>query len=140
MNIRTSCASLATATRAFACFVVLALTACSQFGKAEPQTPEEFVAQYSEAYREGDVDAIVRMTAPLKGENDSLCRNSVESDIKSRGFGYTAWSHTRFVSATDRGSYIRVEVEVDVAPSTIVLLKSEGHLRISQEPSAYETE
>ena len=137
MNIRTARAPFATATLALA---LLALAACGQFGKAEPQTPEEFVAQYAEAYREGDVETIVRMTAPLKGESDTLCRSSVESDIKSRGFGYTAWSHTRFVSATDRGSYYRVEVNVDVAPSTIVLLKSEGHLRISQEPSSYESE
>ena len=69
---------------------------------------------------------------------DSIWHKQLEVEMKRHAFDYVAWTHTRYVSELDHGTYIHVDVEVDVAPSAIVLVRKGEALLISQNPSAYE--
>jgi hypothetical protein len=42
------------------------------------------------------------------------------------------------VGETDHGAYVRVDVEVQYARSSIVLVKRDGLLKVVQNPAAYE--
>ena len=103
------------------------------------KTAQEFVEKYSEAYRRGDVDAITKMTVVDTGEAEKCFRKNVMHDITSQGFGYVAWTRTRYVSESDHGNSLHVNVEIDHARSLIVLVRKDNVLKIVQNPSDYLT-
>ena len=121
-----------------ACMAVVACLACGAITGSGASTPQEFVENYSRAYRSGNVGDVVEMTLLQDGQTEETFREEVKRDIGSRGFGYVAWAHTRYVSHEDRGDYIRVEVEVHYARSSIVLVRRDGLLKVVQDPSEYE--
>lgn len=111
---------------------------CGVLTESRAETAQEFVEKYSQAYRTGNVSAIVKMTELAADQTEESFRQEVEKDLDSHGFGYVAWTHTRYVSEADRGDHIRVEVEVQYARSSIVLVRRDGVLRVVQDPSRYE--
>jgi uncharacterized transporter YbjL len=110
---------------------------CGALTDSGAKTAREFVEKYSEAYRTGNVSAIVKMTVMEKGQSEEQFREEVEKDVDSKGLGYVAWAHTSYVSEEDHGSYIHVEVEVQSARSSIVLVRQDDLLKIVQDPSKY---
>jgi len=93
---------------------------------------------YSDAYEREDVNAIVKLTIPLKDQSDDSLKAVIQDDIRKKSFSYVAWTHTRYESEADHGKYIQVEVRVDEAVSTIVLVPTETGLKVSQEPSSFQ--
>jgi primosomal replication protein N len=115
----------------------LSVVSCGTRTGSGVTTAQEFVTKYSEAYRKGNVRAIVKMTVLDTGETAASLKDEVALDIKSKGLGYIAWTHTRYVSEADHGSSIRVEVEIEDARSSIVLVKRDRVLKMVQDPSSY---
>jgi hypothetical protein len=113
----------------------LAVISCGINPRAK--TAQEFVTKYAEAYRTGDVNAITAMTIVDTGAAEQCFRKNVRHDIASQGFGYAAWTRTRYVSESDHGNCIHVDVEVAHARSSVVLVKKDSVLKIVQNPSDY---
>lgn len=117
----------------------LICASCSDSGKSTALTAQDFVQKYSRAYNDGDVASIVKMTRVAKGQTEESFKDETKNDIKAKGFGYRAWTETRYVSENDKGKYIRVEVAVKGNPSSIVLLKEDGgSLKMVLNPSDYD--
>jgi predicted component of type VI protein secretion system len=135
------------------CFLTLLLSgivACSS--NPEARTAREFVEQYSKAWKNGDVDAILamRLRKPIididlkphmkkELEEASLAdeKDEIGQSIERRDFAYTAWSNTEYVSDQDHQDHIHVSVSVAGAPSSIVLVREEGVLKIHPNPSIF---
>ena len=135
------------------CFLALLLSgvlACSS--NREARTAQEFVTKYSKAWKTGDVDAILAMRSrkqlvetdlnpnmKKELEDTSLAdeRNEIEQSIKRRDFAYSSWSNTEYVSDQDHEDHIHVSVTVAGAPSSIVLVREAGVLKIHPHPSIF---
>ena len=135
------------------CFFVLLLIgvlACSS--NREASTAQEFVTKYSKAWKNGDVDAILAMRSEDKlVEVDSVSRVSkelekaslanerqdIEQSIKRHDFAYISWSNTLYVSEQDHQDHIHVSVTVAGVPSSIVLVREGGVLKIHPHPSLF---
>lgn len=135
------------------CFVVLlcsCILACSS--NHEARTAQEFVTKYSNAWKSGDVDAILAMRSrkPLVDvdlkpemkkelEKASLAdeKDEIEESIARHDFGYTSWSNTEYVSEQDHQDHVHVSVSVAGVPSSIVLVREEGVLKIHPNPSVF---
>lgn len=113
------------------------LVSCQPF-EGRPKTAQEFIKRYSQAYREGDVETILKMTDRLQDQSDDTLRAVIQGDIQRQDFNYVAWTHTRYESEKDLGKCIRVEVRVDEAVSTVFLVHVGDTLKISQTPGRYE--
>lgn len=125
------------ALRIFLVLSVLFAMSCGAFSDSSAKTAQEFVQKYSKAYKDENVGAVMKMTELGKGQTEQSLKDEIINDFKSKGFGYKAWTNTRYVSEEDRDSYIRVKVEVKGAPSSIVLVKREGLLKMVLNPSDY---
>lgn len=127
-----------------------ALCACSS--NQEARTPQEFVEKYSKAWRNGDVEAIVSMQSRKKLVDVELkpnmkkaleeasiadTKDEIEQSIKSRDFGYLAWTNTEFVSAREHDDHFHVDVSVSGATSSIVLVREGEVLKIHPNPSFF---
>jgi hypothetical protein len=119
-------------------FGMLLIISCGGSNNPSAKTAQEFVQKYSQAYKDENVGTIAKMTVPDKDQTEELFKDETKKDIKSKGFGYTAWTRTRYLSEEDRGKYIRVNVEIRGARSSIVLVKQEGLLKLVLNPSDYE--
>lgn len=117
---------------------VFSVVSCGSSGDPSAKTPQEFVQKYSEAYNGGKVDVLVKMTELADDRARQDFKDDTDKDIKSKGFGYVAWTNTRYVSEKAFDKHIRVEVDVKGARSSIVLLKSAEGLKLALNPSDYE--
>lgn len=127
--------------KSFCIFLVLSLllvVSCGALSDPSAKTAPEFVEKYSKAYSNGNADLIVKMTELGKGQTEESLKEETKKDIDAKGFGYVAWSNTRYVLDQDRGNYIRVNVEIRGAKSSIVLIKRDGMLKLAQNPSDFE--
>jgi hypothetical protein len=129
--------------------LVCAFSACSP--TREARTPQEFVEQYSKAWKSGDVETImalrlhkklvdVELKPNMKEALDQASladeREEIEQSIKRRDFGYVSWSMTEFVSARDHENHVHVDVRVGGANSAIVLVREGELLKIHPNPSS----
>jgi DNA-binding transcriptional regulator YbjK len=139
--------------RLTSCFFALLLSgvlACSS--NREARTAQEFVTKYSEAWKSGDVDAILAMRSrkqlveiDLKPnmkkelEEASLAdeRDEIEQSIKRHDFAYSSWANTEYVSDQVHEDHVHVSVRVAGAPSSIVLVREGGMLKIHPHPSLF---
>lgn len=125
----------------FCIFLVLGLllvVSCGFMSDPSAKTAQEFVEKYSKAYSNGNTDLIVKMTELGKGQTEESLKDETQKDIDAKGFGYVAWSNTRYLSEQDRANYIRVNVEVKGAQTSIVLIKRDGTLKLAQNPGDFE--
>lgn len=125
----------------FCIFLVLSLllvVSCGFMNDPSAKTAQEFVEKYSKAYSNSSTDLIVKMTEFGKGQTEESLKDETKKDIDAKGFGYVAWSNTRYISEQDRGNYIRVNVEVKGAQTSIVLIKRDGTLKLAQNPGDFE--
>jgi hypothetical protein len=135
------------------CFFALLLSgvlACSS--NREARTAQEFVEQYSNAWKSEDVDAIVAMRSRKKLVDVELKPNmkkaleeasiadekdEIEQSIKRRDFGYSSWSNTEYVSGKEHDDHVHVTVRVAGALSSIVLVREGEGLKIHPNPSFF---
>lgn len=122
----------------FLVFSMFLVVSCELLSNPSAKTAEEFVQKYSQAYKNGNAGLIVKMTELGRGQTEDSFKEDIKKDIKAKGFGYLAWSNTRYVSEQDYGDYIRVNVEVSGAQTQIVLVKREGLLKLALNPSSFE--
>lgn len=111
---------------------------CGSSADSSAKTPREFVQKYSQAYKRGKVDLLVRMTQLADDKAKQDFKDDTNKDITSKGFGYVAWTNTRYVSEKSFDKHIRVEVDVKGARSSIVLIKGTNGLKLALNPSDYE--
>lgn len=117
---------------------MMLVMSCGLLSDPSAKTAPEFVQKYSKAWQSGNADLVTKMTELGKGQTEESFKEETKKDIDSKAFGFVAWSNTRYVSEQDRGNYIRVNVEIKGAPTSIVLVKRDGLLKIVLNPSAYE--
>jgi hypothetical protein len=131
--------------------LICALSACSP--AREARTPQEFVEEYSKAWKSGDVETILALRSQKKLVDVGLKpnmkealdqaslddeREEIEQSIKRRDFGYVSWSMTEFVSARDHEDHVHVDVRVGGANSAIVLVRDGELLKIHPDPSSFQ--
>lgn len=125
---------------------------CSRRGDVD--TAREFIVAYVEAFRREDVETILRMRSrrqvideadvgkELKDEVKALSveeeRKELESDLRRRGMVSQAWRRTKYVREKDHGDHVHVDVAVDGVPTSVVLVREEGVLRIHPHPSRFD--
>lgn len=111
---------------------------CGSSGDPSAKTAQEFVQKYSAAYKDGKVDLLVKMTELTDDKAKEAFKEDAKKDIASKGFGYVAWSNTRYASEKSFDKHIRVDVTVKAAHSSVVLLKGAEGLKLALNPSDYE--
>lgn len=116
---------------------ILFVMSCGVSGDPSAKTAQDFVQKYSKAYSSGNADLIVKMTELGKGQTEELFKEETRKDIDAKGIGYVSWSSIRYLSEQDRGNYIKVNVEVKGVPTSIVLVKHDGLLKLALNPSTY---
>jgi hypothetical protein len=124
--------------------------ACSSHRDA--RSAQEFVERYSEAWRSEDVDAILAMRSRGKPVNSWLRQDTlhssqessiseenqdIEHSVRHKDFSYVSWSSTEYVSEQDHQDHLHVSVRVAGVPSSIVLVREEGMLKIHPNPSSF---
>jgi len=129
---------IGTGSRILFVLCIMIAMSCGFLGDPAAKTAQEFVQKYSQAYKDESVGNIAKMTVFGKGQTEDAFKDDVKNDIKSRGFGYVAWTNTRYVSEEDHDKYIRVNIEIKGARSSVVLLKQEGLLKLVLNPSDYQ--
>jgi len=109
-------------------------------------TAEEFVKKHAKAVAEMTLCAedLEKVELPAKIESelrvykrDSLTAE-LKRDMKRDDRWVKAWEDTKYVSEEDHKSYIRVEVKVGYAYSSIVLVRVGKYLKIALNPSSFE--
>ncbi len=133
-------------------FALLLFSVCACSSDREARTAQEFVKQYSEAWKSGDAHAILAMRSRMKLvdidlkpemkealEEASLAdeKDEIERSIKRRDFSYVSWSNTEYVSDQPHGDHIHVAVRVAGALSSIVLVREGEMLKIHPNPSFF---
>ncbi len=111
---------------------------CGSSGDPSANTAQDFVQKYSAAYKDGKVDLLVKMTQLADDKAKEAFKDDAKKDIASKGFGYVAWTNTRYASEKSFDKHIRVDVTVKGAHSSIVLLKGAEGLKLALNPSDYE--
>lgn len=117
-------------------------------------TAKEFIKSYSQAYRDKNVQAIMKMKAgtgvlekmdidpalkeelreySLEKETEELAQGFMQDDMWVR-----AWKNTEYRSERDHGDHIHVEVTVDGIPTAVVLVRDGEFLRIHPRPSWFD--
>ena len=134
------------------CFVVLLIGALACSSNHEARTAREFVEKYSMAWKKGDVDAILAMRSRAKLVDIDLKpnmkkafeeasaaddRDEIEQSVKRHDFAYTTWSNTEYVSEQEHEDHVHVSVLVAGTPSSIVLVREDGFLKIHPRPSSF---
>ncbi len=109
---------------------------CVAMGDPSAKTAQEFVEKYSKAYSSGNAGLIAKMTE-ARGQTEESLKEEARKDIDTKGFGYVAWSNVRYISEQDHNNYIRVNVEIQGARSSIVLVKRDGLLKLTLNPGDY---
>jgi hypothetical protein len=115
---------------------------------------KEFIESYSQAYRDGNAKAIMRMKAGTgilekMAINDALKQQlldysrereekELEQGLKDDDLWVRAWKNTRYSGEQDHGDHIHVDVEVDGVPSAVVLVRDGKYLRIHPRPSWFD--
>ena len=117
---------------------VFSVMSCGSSGDPSAKTPQEFVKKYAEAYKDAKVDLLIQMTQLADDKAKQDFKDDTDKDIKSKGFGYRAWTGTRYVSEKDFDKHIRVDVAVNGARNSIVLVKTAQGLKLALNPSDYE--
>jgi hypothetical protein len=135
--------------------VLLAALLLSGCGiKTDCTTAPDFIRTYSQAYRNGNVQAIMKMRAGtgllekittdpvLQEELKEYARDKEEEELeqgfKNDDLWVTAWKNTEYKSEQDHGDHIRVEVLVNGIPSSVVLVRDGEFLRIHPRPSWFD--
>jgi hypothetical protein len=129
----------------------LAIFACSPI---KATTAEEFVRKHSKAYYFRDAKAVARMTLcaedldivslpeRIEMEVGEVKRDSLIGELKSQmkndDHWVKSWEGTKYVSEEDHNNFIRVEVKVGYAYSSIVLVRVGKNLKIALNPSSFE--
>jgi len=133
-------------------FTGLLLTGCGI--KTDCTTAREFIKSYSQAYRDGNVKAVIKMMAPagvlekldidpalkeeLRDYNLEKEKADLEQGFKNGDLWITAWKNTEYKSEQDHGDHIHVEVLVNGIPSSVVLVRDGEFLRIHPRPSWFD--
>ena len=107
--------------------ILLILESCSS-KEEEITTPKKFVEVYSMAFKEEDVDKIIKLKwrpknvgnkdDPSYSEEIELLdrveeREQIVKDIKSKGIGYTFWTKAKYDGERDHGDHIHVRMRLD---------------------------
>lgn len=122
--------------------------------KTDCTTAREFVKSYSQAYRDGNAKAVIKMMAPvgiiesmdidpalkeeLRDYNLEKERADLEQGFKNGDMWVTAWKNTEYKSERGHGDHIHVEVLVNGIPSSVVLVRDGEFLRIHPRPSWFD--
>lgn len=122
--------------------------------KTDCTTAQEFVKSYSQAYRDGNVNAVIKMMAPigviekmdidpalkeeLRDYNLEKEKADLEQGFKNGDMWITAWKNTEYKGEREHGDHIHVEVLVNGIPSSIVLVRDGDFLRIHPRPSWFD--
>jgi hypothetical protein len=131
--------------------VVLAACGCSP---TRAVTAEDFVKKHRKAHYFRDAKAVAAMTLCAEDlektslpariglelrdfHRDSLAAG-LKSDMKRDGVWAKAWEDTRYIGEEDHGYYIKVEVKVGYAYSSIVLVRVGDCLKIAPNPGSFE--
>ena len=117
-------------------------------------TAEQFVKMHAKAYSSRDAAAVAAMTLcaedlaqtalpdPIKQELKGCRRDSlvlqIERDMKDNDMWSKAWEDTQYVKEQDHGDHITVDVTVEYAHSSIVLVRVGKILKIAPNPSSFE--
>jgi len=131
---------------------ILMLAGCGI--KTDCTTAREFVKSYSQAYRDGNVKAVIKMMSPigviekmdidpalkeeLRDYNLEKEKADLEQGFKNGDMWVTAWKNTEYKSEREHGDHIHVEVLVNGIPSSIVLVRDGEYLRIHPRPSWFD--
>jgi hypothetical protein len=122
--------------------------------KTDCTTAQDFIKSYSQAYRNGDANAIMKMRAgigllekmdidpvlkeELRNYNLEQERKELEEGLKQDGMWIRAWKNTVCAGEKDHGDHIHVNVTVDGIPSAVVLVRDGEFLRIHPRPSWFD--
>jgi hypothetical protein len=122
--------------------------------KTDCTTARDFIRSYSQAYRDGNVTAIIKMMAPtgiiekmdidpvlkeeLRDYNLEKEKADLEQGFKNGDMWITAWENTEYKSEREHGDHIHVEVLVNGIPSSVVLVRDGEFLRIHPRPSWFD--
>jgi RNA binding exosome subunit len=122
--------------------------------KTDCTTAQDFIKSYSQAYRNGDANAIMKMRAgigllekmdidpvlkeELRNYNLEQERKELEEGLKQDGMWIRAWKNTVYAGEKDHGDHIHVNVTVDGIPSAVVLVRDGEFLRIHPRPSWFD--
>jgi hypothetical protein len=125
---------------------------CSPRGDVD--TASDFIEVYVEAFRREDVETILRMRSrhyviddadveqelkdEVKAQLHAKEREELEFDLRRRGMISQAWRRTRYVREEDHGDHIHVDVAIDGIPTSVVLVREGGALRIHPRPSSFD--
>ncbi|MDQ7797606.1 MAG: hypothetical protein RDU76_01510 [Candidatus Edwardsbacteria bacterium] len=117
-------------------------------------TAQEFIKSYSQAYRNGDAKAIIKMRAGIglleKLGIDPALREQIadytlekeqqdlEESLERDDLWARAWKDTEYKSQKDHGDHIHVGVLVNGIPSAVVLVREGEFLRIHPRPSWFD--
>lgn len=122
--------------------------------KTDCTTAEQFIKSYARAYQDGDIQAILKMRAPIgllekmdidpalkreirdynaEKEKEELAQSLERDDMWTR-----AWKNTAYLSEKDHGDHIHVNVSVQGVPSAVVLVRDGKFLRIHPRPSWFD--
>jgi hypothetical protein len=130
--------------------VLTFFSACSSPEGA--RTPEEFVRAYSAAWDDQDIEAILNMrvrktfvdrsvpedlTIPVEEYWYRLEQEEVQTSIERKDMFARAWATTRYDRHREHGDHIHVDVLVNGAGSSIVLIRDGEFLKIHPDPSSF---
>jgi ketosteroid isomerase-like protein len=130
---------------------VLAFAAVLSACASGPRTPEEFVAQYVEAYRAKDAEAVLAMTLDATNlprpagkpdlPKEALAydrvqeRAELEREMAQNGMSVRVWVEAVYRSAREHGDHFHVEVQMPVGRNTVVLVRqTDGTLKLHPRP------
>jgi hypothetical protein len=136
-----------TLTRAAIPALLVAAAACA----AGPRTPEAFIAQYIEAHRAKDAEAVLGLTLdatslPRPAGKPDLSREALAYDRAQEradlaremgrgGMAVRVWAEAEYRSAREHGDHVHVEVQMPVGRNTVVLVRQpDGTLKLHPRP------
>ena len=122
--------------------------------KTDCTTAQDFIKSYSQAYRDGNVQAILKMRTgtgllekltidpvlkeELRNYDLEKEKAELEKGLKEDDMWVRAWKNTGYRSEQDHGDHIHVNVAVDGIPSAVVLVRDGDFLRIHPRPSWFD--
>ena len=126
------------------------LSACSP--PEGVRQPEEFIKVYSAAWEDQDIEAILAMrvrktfvdrsvpgdlTLPVEEYWYRLEKEEVQASLERHDLFAQAWAATRYERHREHGDHIHVDVLVDGARSSVVLVRVGEFLKIHPDPSSF---
>ena len=121
--------------------------------KTDCTTAQEFIESYSQASRDGDAKAILKMRTgigilekldidpalkqQLGDYNLEQEKEKLGKSLKEDNMWVQAWKNTEYRGERDCGDHIHVDVAVSGVPSAVVLVRDGKFLRIHPRPSMF---